>query len=146
MRRKDSRERLAIVTDELDHILADIVHNRREHYLSAAKGPEAAVDVLETDTHLIVRVDLPGMTKTDIALSMTRDVLYVDANKRSPYPSDKRRFYNLERAFGRLSREIVIPKPVDARGIEATFTDGVLVVTMPKISDRRGERKPLAIR
>jgi len=146
MRQKDSREHLAVIQDELDQILAEIVQNRREHYLTPARGPDAAVDVFETDSHIHVRFDLPGVELGDLALSIARDVLYLEAQKRSPYVLDKHpRFCNLEREFGRLKREIIIPKPIDARHILARLDNGVLLVSMPKISDRRGEPKPVTV-
>lgn len=143
-RRKDSRERLVVIQNELDHILADIVQNRRERLLPA-QGPDSPIDIIETAGEIHVRVDLPGVEKDGLAVFISRDVLFVEANKRSPYLGEKQRFFNLEREFGRLKREIVIPKPVDARGIVAKMENGVLLVSMPKISDRRGERKPVAV-
>jgi HSP20 family protein len=102
-------------------------------------------DVRERDGELIVEVETPGVAKESLSLWVSRDLIVVEGEK----PADERprdvRFHCLERGFGRFRRVLEIPVPVDTRGIQARYADGLLTITAPKITDRRGDRQKVPI-
>lgn len=90
-------------------------------------------DVAESDKDYVVKIDMPGMNKTDINLNYRDGILSVDATRKSFVDkSDKE--HNLihkERSEGHVSRSFRLPNVV-ANQIHAKYDDGVLTVTLPK--------------
>lgn len=89
----------------------------------------AAIDLLETDDELIARVALPGASKEEIDLRVTEDSLYVDA-KANPREG---RYLRHEINTQGMKREIKLPVEVKPEQVRASFKDGILEVSLPKL-------------
>lgn len=86
----------------------------------------------ETAQSVIVRIELPGMRKEDIDISVDRGRLQIRGIKRS-WNEDEPRFYHLmERAFGSFERSVPLPSNIDARHAEVAYQEGVVTVILPK--------------
>ncbi|WP_290033147.1 Hsp20/alpha crystallin family protein [Ligilactobacillus cholophilus] len=93
-------------------------------------------DIKETDKEYIIKIDMPGVDKKDIAVNFKDDVLTVDA-KRESFSDDSDKKGNMiasERDYGTYSRSYRLPK-VDSKQIVAKYTDGVLTITLPKTKE-----------
>jgi HSP20 family protein len=99
-----------------------------------------AMDLVETGEHLVLRADLPGLTKDDVDLEVKDGVLTVSGERKAEHEEKSEGFYRVERAFGRFSRSLTIPDGVDAEQINADFNDGVLEVRIPKPAERQPHR------
>lgn len=93
-------------------------------------------DIKETKKEYIVKIDMPGVDKKDIALNFKDDILTVDArrdafNKES---DPKGNIITSERDYGTYRRSYRLPK-VDSNGISAKYENGVLTVTLPKTKE-----------
>jgi HSP20 family protein len=99
-----------------------------------------AMDLVETDEHLVLRADLPGLTSDDVELEVKDGVLTVSGERKAEHQENSEGFYRVERAFGRFSRSLTIPDGVDAEQINADFNDGVLEVRIPKPAERQPHR------
>jgi HSP20 family protein len=99
-----------------------------------------AMDLVETDEHLVLRADLPGLTKDDVELEVKDGVLTISGERKAEHEEKSEGFYRVERAFGRFSRSLTIPDGVDAEQISADFDDGVLEVRIPKPAERQPHR------
>ena len=90
-------------------------------------------DVAESDKDYVVKIDMPGMNKSDINLNYRDGILSVDASRKSfKDKSDKKRnIIHKERTEGHVSRSFRLPNVV-ANQIHAKYDDGVLTVTLPK--------------
>jgi HSP20 family protein len=86
-----------------------------------------------------VEVDLPGVKQEDVDLTVEKNSLRITAERKGP--SDERKFWHQERAYGRIDRLITLPETVDADGIAAELKDGVLSLTLNK----RPESQPRKI-
>lgn len=98
------------------------------------------VDVLRTSDSIVVRVDLPGMKKEDLDLTVVNNRLVIRGEKKHEQEEGKN-VHRVERFYGSFERVIDLPNPVDSEKIGATFRDGVLEVTCPL----REEAKPRQI-
>ena len=92
-----------------------------------------AVDVLDEAERFIVRAEVPGLVTADFDVSVSGNVLTIKGSK----PSDRReeqqeQYLRAERPFGAFNRSITLPVAVDADGVQATCTKGVLEVSLPK--------------
>jgi len=87
-----------------------------------------AVDVYEQDGALVLLVDLPGVKREDIELTIADESVTVEALRCSSEPGAGIR---LERPVGRFRRSFRIAVPVDAGRAQAVYRDGVLRITLP---------------
>lgn len=101
-----------------------------------------AVDIYENDNHdVVVAVELPGMKREDISITVEDNVLTV-SGERTYRPEIRRdRFYRMERGQGEFSRSFTLPATLDTAKISAKYEDGLLVITLPQ----REEAKPRQI-
>jgi HSP20 family protein len=104
-----------------------------------------AMDVVETADDFILRADLPGMTDSDVELSLEDRVLTVSGERRAEHQEQGEGFYRVERAFGAFSRSLTLPDGVDADAITATFDNGVLEVRIPKPAERKPRKLQIQV-
>lgn len=91
-----------------------------------------AVNILEDDDHLYLEAELPGMELNDLEIYVNRGNLLTLSGARKEPAYDGGTWHRRERGFGRFSRVIELPSPVDAERVEAHFKQGVLTVQLPK--------------
>jgi HSP20 family protein len=89
------------------------------------------LEVFERDHRLIVRVDLPGLTKEDVTLEAFEGALIISGERKHETNEEKEGWYRSERTYGRFYRVIALPEGVNGAEIKATFTNGVLELTIP---------------
>lgn len=104
------------------------------------RAPEA--DVVETEKEIQVQMEMPGMKPEQIDVGLENNVLTISGEKQQERTEgDERSTWHLtERRYGRFSRSFVLPRDVEADGIQAHFEDGVLTVVVPK-SERARRRR-----
>ncbi len=97
-----------------------------------------SVDVAERDDEFVVTADLPGYEKDDIDVTLRGDQLRIDAEREQASEegdeSEEGRYLRKERRHQSVSRSIDLPEDVDDEGVSARFQNGVLTVTLPKVS------------
>jgi HSP20 family protein len=95
------------------------------------------MDLLETEDSLVLRADLPGVEQDDISIEVKDGVLSISGERRAQHEEKREGYHRVERAFGRFSRSLELPKGVEADSVSATFERGVLEVRMSKPEERR---------
>ncbi|MBN9169803.1 MAG: Hsp20/alpha crystallin family protein [Microbacterium sp.] len=105
--------------------------------LSGQPGqPEAAtfpLNVWQDENAIYVEGDLPGVDRATLEVTVTEgDKLAIHAQRPAPEKVEGVTWLRRERASGRFSRVLALPFPVDSEKVEATYTNGVLKVTLPK--------------
>jgi HSP20 family protein len=96
-----------------------------------------AMDLVETDDHFVLRVDLPGLSEEDVSIELEDTALTVSGERKTEHEDRKEGYYRVERAYGSFSRQLTLPEGVDPDGIEASFDKGVLEVRIPKPEERK---------
>jgi HSP20 family protein len=91
-----------------------------------------ATDLVESDTHYLLRVDLPGVAESDINVELDHDVLSVSGERKSEHEDRHAGYYRVERSSGSFRRSVRLPEGIDGNAITATFDRGVLEVSVPK--------------
>lgn len=89
-------------------------------------------DLSETDDAFRIRLDVPGMTKDDIAINLQNNTLTVSGERSSERQEDGEEYVRVERAFGTFHRTFTLPDAVDPDRVEATYDGGVLTINVPK--------------
>ena len=98
---------------------------------------QPGIDVFETEKAMIVRVELAGVRREDLRLSVDGDVLRVGGSRRLPPGEDVRSLHQMEIPFGPFERSVRIRVPFEREGVAAHLEDGFLTVTLPKRSPAR---------
>ena len=94
-----------------------------------------AIDAWETESAFVVQLDLPGMTHDQVEVNFDRNTLTVRGTRSATIPSVENgevRVFFAERTPGTFSRSLRFPQYVEASKIQASFTNGVLTITVPK--------------
>ena len=93
-------------------------------------------DVYETDRHVVVKIDIAGLSPEDFSISLAHRVLTVRGVRQDPVP--KLAYQRLEINYGQFQTEVRLPWPVNDRAnIEATYEQGFLTILLPKAEARR---------
>ncbi|MGH9857245.1 MAG: Hsp20/alpha crystallin family protein [Acidobacteriota bacterium] len=89
-------------------------------------------DIFETEDHVKIHLDLPGMTKENLDIQLTENNTLTVRGERKFEKVDKAKYHRVERFYGNFMRSFVLPSNVEANKITATFKDGVLEIVLPK--------------
>jgi HSP20 family protein len=101
-----------------------------------------AVDIFETEGEIVVKAELPGMDRKDIALNLEKNVLTLRGERRFEKETKEDNYHRIERSYGAFSRSFAIPATVDDEHISAEYKEGVLKIALPK----KEQVKPKQIR
>lgn len=103
------------------------------------------VDVAETADELFITAELPGLTTKDINVRVENGVLTLWGEKKETKEEadEKRRYHLFERFYGTFSRTFALPRAVDPEYVTATFANGILTITMPKLAEAKGHIVPV---
>lgn len=86
----------------------------------------------ETDAHYEISVELPGMRSEDVHVEFKDGHLWITGEHKADLEEKGKTYHRVERRYGAFRRVIALGKEVNANGIEATYRDGLLTVTVPK--------------
>ncbi|WP_312910757.1 Hsp20/alpha crystallin family protein [Natronosalvus caseinilyticus] len=92
-----------------------------------------AVDVADHRDEYVVTADLPGFETEDIELTLVEGTLRLEAEQETDRTDEHDRYLRRERSHKSVSRRLHLPEPVDEESITATYNNGVLTVTLPKL-------------
>jgi HSP20 family protein len=104
---------------------------------SFSGGWTPALDVYEDDEKVTVQVELAGLKKEDIDLSIEDDVLTISGERKSESERKEGESCRRERVYGAFRRSVSLPAPVKSDAVKAAYQDGVLTVTLPKAEEAK---------
>jgi HSP20 family protein len=114
-----------------------------ESFLPAFGWAMLGGEVFEDDDRVVVRLEAPGMDKSDLDIQVGDDSLVVSGEKRFERESTAGRWHTLQCAYGSFRRVIPLPAAVRSEEARASYQNGVLRVELPKLEP--GRRKSLSI-
>lgn len=128
--------RLSNLRDEIDRLFAGPLSElaRTSRLLS---GWTPALDLHEDKDNFVVKIELPGMKKEDIDVSLHDGSLSFSGERKGEEKFEGADVYHSERFFGHFQRTLTLPAAVDADKITAQYKDGVLTVTLPKAEEAK---------
>jgi HSP20 family protein len=98
------------------------------------------MDLVEADEHFILKADLPGLTEADVNIEVQDGTLTISGERKAEREQRERGWYRIERSFGSFNRSLTLPDGVDPDAIDASFSDGVLEIRIPKPAERKPRR------
>ena len=96
-----------------------------------------AMDVYEEKDELVVKAELPGLSKEDLDVTLTESTLTLKGEKKKEEEVKEKNFYRSERSSGSFVRTIDLPSEVKTDQTKASFKNGVLEIRLPKTEDAK---------
>lgn len=136
--------RLTDLRDEIDRLFESPLSEltRASKLLS---GWSPTLDVFENKDNFVVKVELPGMTKEDIEVSLHDGSLSISGERKSEKKHEDAEVYRAERYFGRFQRTVTLPAPVASDKVQAQYKEGVLTITLPKTEESKPKQIDVSI-
>ena len=99
-----------------------------------------AVDLYEKDDHFVIKAELPGVDKKDIAIDLKDRVLTLSGERSYENEVKQENYYRRERSYGKFQRAFTLPAHVDSDKIKAEFNDGLLQIEVPKPEEQKPKK------
>src|SRR5687768_15478210 len=91
-----------------------------------------AVDILETENDLILKMDVPEVELKDVDIRLENHTLTVKGERKFENLADSKAYHRIERSYGSFARTFTLPDTVDTEKVRADYKNGVLSITLPK--------------
>ncbi len=119
--------------DEMNDLFEQHVGGRQfMQPLRGITGIAPSVDMYETDDEVVVKAEVPGMTKDDLEVTVTEDAVTISGESTADEEVEEENFVRRERRYGKFTRRLPLSGAVHVDEAKATFADGVLEVRIPK--------------
>jgi len=140
--------------DELENRMRTFFDNPltpfEETFVAQPIGWVPAMDIVENEKELTLIVELPGLEKKDVEISVEEGVLTLRGEKVEERKENgaEKKYYLFERMFGSFNRTFTLPRFVDANLIAAEFDKGVLKIHLPKTAEAetKGRKIDIAVK
>jgi HSP20 family protein len=126
--------RLTDWQDELDRL-----------FESPLTGWAPALDVQEDKDNFTIRVELPGLKREDIGVSLQAGALVISGERKEEKVSEGTEIHRQERFYGKFQRALTLPTPVATDKVKAAYKDGVLTVTLPKAEEAKPKQIDVSV-
>jgi HSP20 family protein len=115
----------------------DGIDNWFDSFFWGDRSPADAVwrprtDVVEESNAYVVTIDLPGLKKDDVSITVEENVLKIAGERKTEHEENSEGYRRLERSFGSFERTFRLPREIEVDKIESTYENGVLRVRVPK--------------
>jgi HSP20 family protein len=134
--------------------IQDRMNRLFEQTLSRSRGEEGvtattwtpAVDIYETADTIVMKAELPGVTREDIHIQIDGSTLTLKGERRFARDVQEESYLRIERAYGSFHRSFALPATVQQENVRAVLRDGVLELTLPKAEDTKPKRISVDVR
>jgi len=106
-----------------------------------AKFPR--VDIIDRDAEVVVRAEIPGVNKNDLDVSLSDNTVTLKGSTRHEEKKENGDYFRSEITTGSFARTLTLPGNVDSARAKATFKDGVLELTVPKVEQSKRHTVPV---
>ncbi len=96
-----------------------------------------AVELKDTENSVILRAEIPGVEGKDLDIRVTREAVAIAGEHRYEKKAEDKRYFRTEFRYGKFQRVIPLPVAVQNDQVQAEFKDGILTLTLPKVTEAR---------
>ena len=131
--------------NEMERVFGDLFGSHEGETDTAETSWMPTVDISETDKDFEIRAELPGVSESDVNVSVTDNRLTVKGEKLQKAETEGENYHRVERQYGIFQRSFTLPKNVETNAIEAGFKEGVLTLTIPKAEAAKPTEIPIKV-
>lgn len=141
---------LSMLNDDINSILHKSFDNLFPEYVfeQEMKGMAMPVDIKEYEDKYVVKVEIPGINREDIALDLHKNSLKIEASKKLEQEENdnKKKYHKSEFRYGEYCRTLYFPSDVDIDKCDATLKNGILTIELEKMVKEEERQKKIEIK
>lgn len=137
---------LLSIQDRMNKLFEQTLSRSRTEEGIAASTWAPAVDIYETPDTIVMKAELPGLTREDIEIQIRDNTLTLKGERRFAKDVQEENYLRIERAYGAFQRSFTLPASVQQEKIRALFRDGVLELTLPKAEGAKAKKITIEVR
>ncbi|MBD3218663.1 MAG: Hsp20 family protein [candidate division Zixibacteria bacterium] len=136
---------LESVQDEVNRVFESFFNAPMRRRGEDVGGWYPDVDIVESKDNIEVQVDLPGMEKDDIKVSVEDSVLTIKGERKVMKEEKEKNYHQIERTYGTFTRSFSLPTSVEGDKIKANYKNGVLKIDLPKAEAVKPKEIPIDV-
>lgn len=105
-------------------------------YFHTEATSQPLIDLYETDDSLVFKIDLPGINPDEVLIKVFDDIVVIEGVRSERHDTRRFKYICMERTFEAFRRMIRIPVPVNSTAGKASYNDGVITLSFPKIREK----------
>jgi len=136
--RWDPFREISTLQERMNRLFSDVARRSpvtEEEMVQGAWIPP--VDIYETGDSIVIKAELPGISKEDITLEVKDNTLAIRGEKKFEKDVKEENYHRVERSYGAFQRAFSLPSTVQQDKVKAKFRDGILEVTLPKAEEAK---------
>jgi HSP20 family protein len=122
---------------QINRMFDEFFRSDRDDTSLLASSWKPAVDIVEEDDAYVAKVELPGVNKDDVKITMQDNILTIRGEKKEEKKGKEGSAHRVERYYGSFQRSFSLPTSVKSDRIEAEYKDGILTISMPKAEEAK---------
>jgi len=126
-------QEIATLRRQMDQIFNEMASVNRESQVTW----KPAVELKDTENNVILRTEIPGVEGKDLDIRVTREAVAIAGEHRYEKKAEERGYVRSEFRYGKFQRVIPLPVAVQNDLVQAEFKDGILTLTLPKVTEAR---------
>jgi HSP20 family protein len=95
------------------------------------------VDVFEEKDEVVVKAEVPGLSKEDLDVTLTESTLTIKGEKKKEEELRDKDYHRIERSYGSFARSLELPAEVKTDQAKASFKNGILEIRLPKTEENK---------
>ncbi|MGW8122764.1 Hsp20/alpha crystallin family protein [Roseivirga echinicomitans] len=104
-------------------------------------GFSPKVDIAETASAFEIQVAVPGFSKSDFSIDLKDGKLSISGERKLEKENKEKNFISIQTEYGRFFKSFQLPENINEKGIEATYENGILALSIPKDETKKVESK-----
>lgn len=162
VKRKVGQDPSGVLTDPLQHFHQEIDRFFDHAFSGFTGGPfgferpllsryadgmlKPTLDLGATEKEYIITVEIPGVDEKNVKLEIANDTLTIRGEKKQEKEEKEKNYYRMERSYGSFQRVLSLPEDADQDGVEASFSKGILTVTLPRKALPKSDVKRIEVK
>jgi len=137
---------LLSIQDRMNRLFEQTLSRSRAEEGIAASTWSPAVDIYETPESIVMKAELPSLSREDIEIHIRDNTLTLRGERRFAKEVQQETYLRIERAYGAFQRSFTLPATIQQDKIRAVFRDGVLELTLPKAEEAKPKKVAIEVR
>src|SRR5262245_26793691 len=129
---------MALVQSEINYLNLHLINSGISMRLSKSPSWTPLAEIYETPRELVINLELAGLVKDDVTVTQINNILIVRGARRFRRVSEEAQYHRSERIYGAFERIFPLPGYIQADNMRLNFSDGILVITVPKAEAAAG--------
>lgn len=131
----DLNQEFSVLQREIDRMFERVRSGANDDGTVRTWAP--SVDIIEKETDYSIKIELPGVDKKDVKITVQDDVLIIKGEKKMEAEKKGENYHRVERCYGAFQRSFSLPTTVAADKIDASYDNGVLTISLPKAEEAK---------